>query len=154
MVMWDCCSSKSIRVVWVTGSKKLCTLIIVLNSIPFSFSFCAYIEFNMCKLTLLFINNVCYFTLGIVEANNVIVKWRWLWLWPWHSPSSWRPWPWPWRSWCGVMEDSVSLTSTIALSPLDYLANGWSNTFRQRGNIIIKINLLYIDLFSLHMENL
>jgi hypothetical protein len=53
-----------------------------------------------------------------------------------------------------IMEDSVSLTSTIALSPLDYLANGWSNTFRKRGNIIIEINLLYIDLFSLHMENL
>jgi hypothetical protein len=43
----------------------------------FCFSCYAYIEFNLCKITLHLVNNVWYLDLDIVWANYVIVKWRW-----------------------------------------------------------------------------
>jgi hypothetical protein len=48
------------------GFVKVMYIINTVEFYPLSFSFYAYIESNLFKLTLLFMNNVCYFNLDIV----------------------------------------------------------------------------------------
>jgi hypothetical protein len=127
---------------------------------PFVFLFMHILNpIYICKLILFIVNNVCYFDLDIVWANNVVLKWfgngaRGRGIVRHRGGRGGRGIGRGGLGGRGGVLGPVASTSRIALSLRDYLANGWSETCSYHGNIRIEINLLYIELFSFHMENL